>query len=109
MPEGPKPEAQRAESGVGSLGRGKAAPPHQPWAWGSAVSFPSGVVGGATATKRFSCRESLLKLSGGQVQEGQIRPCRTGNILQLNSLNRQSRTLVSRESNTSNSASLQSV
>ena len=39
------PEGLRV--GVGFLGRGSEPPPHQLWVLGSAVSFPSGVRGGA--------------------------------------------------------------
>jgi len=44
-PDGPKPEAQKAESGGGVLGG----------VWGSAVSSPSAVGDGAPAARRFSC------------------------------------------------------
>ena len=53
-PEGPKPEAQRAESDGGVLGEGKLAP-HQLRGLESAASSLSGVRGGAPAAKRFSC------------------------------------------------------
>ena len=53
-PEGPKPEARRAEAGGGFLGRGAASPPpHQLGGLGSAVISPSGVRGEAPAAVDF--------------------------------------------------------
>jgi len=46
-----RPEGPRA--GVGFLGRGQPAPPHQLGGLGSAVSSPSGVWGGAPADIEF--------------------------------------------------------
>jgi len=46
-----RPEGPRA--GVGFLGRGQPAPPHQPGGLGSAVSSPSRVRGRAPAAKGF--------------------------------------------------------
>jgi len=47
---GPKLEAQRAEPGMEFPGK---PPPHQLGGLGSAVSFPSGVLGEAPAAKSF--------------------------------------------------------
>jgi len=44
----------KVRAAVGLLRRGQQAPPHQLKDLGSAVSFPSGVWGGAPAAKRFS-------------------------------------------------------
>jgi len=40
-------------AGVEFLGRGQPAPPHQLGVWGSAVSSPGGVSGGALAEIEF--------------------------------------------------------
>jgi len=53
-PEGPKCEARRAESGGGVLEEGAASPlPTSSGVWGSIVSSPSGVWGGAPAKIEF--------------------------------------------------------
>ena len=53
-PKGPKLEARRAESGGGVLGEGAASPlPTSQGVWGSAVSSPSRVRGGAPSAKGF--------------------------------------------------------
>jgi len=44
---------RRADSGVGVVGKGQPAPPHQLGRLGSAVSFPSGVWGRAPAEIAF--------------------------------------------------------
>ena len=52
-PEGPKPEAQRADSGWDSLGWGSQPPLHQLEGLWSDVSSSSGVRGGARPLKGF--------------------------------------------------------
>ena len=60
-PEGPKLEARRAESGGGVLGEGAASPlPTSQGVWGSTVSSPSRVRGGAPAAKGFWRISALL-------------------------------------------------
>ena len=50
MPEGPKPEAQRSESGLGPLERGKPAPSPSAVGLGECCKLPQ-----PPAAKRFSC------------------------------------------------------
>jgi len=50
-----KPEAKMADSGGGVLEEGEASPPYQLGGLAERCKLPSGVRGGATATKRFSC------------------------------------------------------
>jgi len=73
-PEGPKPEARRAESGLG-FGAGEASSlPHQLEDLGSAASSPSGVRGRALAAKRSYCipevPDGLLELDEANFEGG---------------------------------------
>jgi len=54
-PEEPSQKLKWLTAGVGFLKRGKLAPPYQLGGLAERCKLPSGVRGGATATKRFSC------------------------------------------------------